>query len=224
MNQTKPGQSQPHRPTPPQQGLGKSPVELGGNQAAGDNKPQSIGQHLDGALNFIADSLFGGSTESPAKDDSSSKDSNNLFANALKGEKSKNSELSNELKKQKQLSMHKEMQMREVFDLEKKKSAETIKQIKQELELLIKDMKNVDKSVQTAVFQEETNPGTYHVSFFTQLRNFLVLLRKRMKEGATWAQTWNTKRHKSKFAQNSSKYGSKYMFGQEGQGLTRQSG
>lgn len=208
----------------------KSPVEMGGNQQAGQ-KPLSLGEHMDGALNFIADSLFGGgdasSSSSSGQSDSnpsSSSSSNSLFAEALRKEQNKNSELQTEMKKQQHQAKHKEMQLTEVFDLEKKKSQEMIKQIKQELELLIKDMKNVDQSIHTAVFQEEVNPGTYHVSFFTKLRNFLILLRKRVKESGTWLQMFQSKKGKSKYQQNSKKYGSQYMFGQEGQGLTRQNG
>lgn len=225
---SKPSSNQSFAPKPQPKVMRQSPVELGGAKSDGNNKPLSLSQHLDGALNFIADSLFGGSTESPASDNNSTdnaQDNNtNLFAKALKQEQEKSAETNAELKKQKHLHMHKEMQMKEIFDLDKKKSEETIKQIKNELSLLIKEIKNVDQSVQTAVFQEEVDPGTYHVNFFVKLRNFLILLRRRVKEGATWMQTWHGKKQKSKFMQNSAKYGSKYMFGQEGQGLSRQTG
>lgn len=210
FGQQKPGPSTSHH-----QGM-KSPIEVGGNQAPPD-KPLTLGEHLNGVLNFVADSLFGSTGQD------SSQDSNSSFADALR-KKQKESESNPELKKQKHLARHKELQMTEVYDLEKRKSQELIAQIKKELELLVKEIKTVDSSVQTAVFQEETNPGTYHVNFFTQLRNFLILLRRRVKDGATWLSMFQSKKQKSHYMKMSKKYGSQYMFGQEGQGLTRQNG
>jgi hypothetical protein len=83
---------------------------------------------------------------------------------------------------------------------------------------------HVDQSVHTAVFTGSGEAGQYYENFFTQMRNFLILLTKRVKEGNTWLQTFNSKKGKSVYQQNSAKYGSQYQFGQEGQGLTRQSG
>lgn len=209
----------------------QSPIETGGSKSGTDGQPQSLAEHLDGALNFIADSLFSGgsssSTSSPSQNNSPDQVPNsgsNPFAEALKKSQESNDEKDAELKKQKHLMRHTELQQKEVFNLELEKSKKVIESIKVELQLLIKEIKNVDNSVKTAVFMEEVSPGTYHVNFFTQLRNFLVLLRKRVREGATWAQMFQSKKQKSKYAQNSAKYGSKYMFGQEGQGLTRQNG
>ncbi len=209
--------------------LGRSPIEMG-NKPSGD--AQSLGEHLDGALNFVADSLFGfgGDHTTPSSDTNKSSDtsSNNPFANALKQEQEKSGSLEEQLKKQQHLAKHKEMQMTEVFDLEKKKSEQMIKQIKEELAQLVKEINkmsgHVDQSVHTAVFQGTGETGKYYENFFAQLRNFLILLTKRVKEGNTWLQAFNSKKGKSKYQQNSKKYGSQYQFGQEGQGLTRQTG
>lgn len=220
---------QAHKP-PAINPFAQSPIEVGGNKASA-GQPQSLGEHLDGALNFVADSLFsfGNDHSSSANSNNQSSDSgSNPFAEALKREQEKNSEMSDELSKQKHLAKHKEMQMTEVFDLEKKKSEQMIKQIKEELAQLVKEITkmsgHVDQSVHTAVFQGSGEAGKYYENFFTQLRNFLVLLTKRVKEGNTWLQTFHSKKHKSLYMQNSAKYGSQYQFGQEGQGLTRQSG
>jgi hypothetical protein len=210
----------------------QNPFELGGSQGqpkGPKEKPLSLGEHFDAALNYVADSLFGfgGGSDSSNKDDNSKDSGSNPFANALKKEQSKNEELQKEMKKKAHVAKMKEMNQTEVFNLEKKKSEEMIKQIKNELSQLIKEMKkmsgNVDQSIHTAVFQGTGETGQYYENFFTQLRNFLVLLTKRMKEGNTWLETFNKKKYKSKFQKNSAKYGSQYMFGQE-HSITRQSG
>jgi len=239
MNKVTPHQQGGFKPSHTQTNpFGQSPIEMGGAQSKNTSQspaeqPLTLGEHFDGALDFVADSLFGGSMTHGSSDDSSDNDSgssssNNPFAEALKREQGKNSEMSTEMKKQQHLAKHKEMQLTEVFDIEKKKSEQLIKQIKEELLALIHQMKNlgqaVDQSIHTATFQDDPNPGTYHVNFFTQLRNFLVLLTKRVREGNTWMQTFQGKKHKSKYMQNSQQYGSQYQFGQEGQGLTRQAG
>lgn len=218
-----------HKPTatPSRQStIGQSPIEMGGNKNQSGTKPLSLSEHLDGALNFVADSLFGFGGDGTAANRSN--DSNNPFAEALKKEQGKNSDIQNQLDKQKHLAKHKELQMTEVFDLEKKKSEQAIRQIKEELAQLINQIGtmsgNVDQSIHTAVFQGTGEKGKYYENFFTQLRNFLILLTKRVKEGNTWLQTFHGKKHKSKYQQNSAQYGSQYMFGQEGQGMTRQNG
>jgi hypothetical protein len=211
--------------------FGQSPIELGGSKAA-PNKALTLGEHLDGALNFVADSLFGfgsDASSSNSKDSSSdSNSSNNPFAEALKKEQEKNSELSEQMKKQKHQAQHKEMQMTEVFDLEKKKSEQLIRQIKEELAQLVVELNkmggNVDQSIQTAIASGNGEAGKYYENFFVQLRNFLVLLTKRVKEGNTWLQAFNSKKGKSLYERNSAQYGSQYQFGQEGHGLVRSSG
>lgn len=234
---TKPGQApQSHRP-PTINPFGNSPIEMGGSKGSisNNNKPESLSEHIDGALNFVADSLFGfgGDNSTPSSsasqsDSNSDSGGNNMFADALKKEQNKNSELSEQMKDQKHLAKHKEMQMTEVFDLEKKQSEQMIRQIKEELGQLVKEIHKmsgqVDQSIHTAVFQGTGEKGKYYENFFSQLRNFLILLTKRVKEGNTWLQTFKGKKGKSVYQQNSSKYGSQYQFGQEGQGLTRQSG
>lgn len=212
----------------------KSPVEVGNSQS---QKPQSLSEHLDGALSYAFDSLFGSGnstsgSSSPKQEDTTSETSTststNPFAEALKKSQEQNKEKDDELKKVKHKALHEKMQMTEVFDLEKKKSEETIKQIKKQLNQLIKEMKkmstNVDQSIHTAVFQGDDESGKYYETFFEKLLSFLVLLTKRVKEGNNWLQMFNSKKGKSKYQQNSKKYGSQYMFAQEGQGLTRQTG
>ncbi|MEO8581696.1 MAG: DUF5660 family protein [Patescibacteria group bacterium] len=226
------GQSQQSHKPPAVNPFANSLIEMGGSKRS-DNKSQTLGEHIDASLDFVADSLFGfggdnNSSNSKQSDNTSDNGGNNLFADALKKEQEKNGEMSEEMKKQKHLAQHKEMQMTEVFDLEKKKSEQMITQIKEELGQLVNEIAkmsgNVDQSVHTAVFQGKGEAGKYYENFFTQLRNFLVLLTKRVKEGNTWMQAFHGKKNKSLFMQNSAKYGSQYQFGQEGQGLTRQSG
>ncbi len=208
----------------------KALLETGGTQTK-TKKTDGLGDHVDGTLHYIADSFFGSSNTSSSpdttKDSSSNKnpEQNTSFAEAMqKQQKEHATELETEKKKATHLQRHKEMQMTEVFNAEQETTKRLIQEINTELDLLVKEIKLVDNSVKTAVFMEEVDPGTYHVTFFQKLRNFLILMRKRVKESNTWLKMFQGKKAKGRYWKNAKKHGSKYMFGQEGQGLTRQNG
>ncbi len=228
--QNKPATNQkPHSSVSPR---AQSPIEVGGSQNG--QSPSTIGEHLNSTLNFIADSFFStgnasSSTPSEQSNDSSSSSSNTgSFAEALRQEQEKNTELSGNLNKQK-LKAHKDqMDMKEIFSMEKMKTEESIRQIKEQLNTLMLEIKalgqNVNSSVQTAIFQDEVEPGVGQQHFLQKLLSHLARLVRDAKNANNWLQEYHGKKSKSVYQQNSQKYGSQYQFGQEGQGLTRQSG
>lgn len=234
MNQVKTNPFQSNKPAKPPafKPFKQDPLELGGSNGKSPlPENPTLGDLFDNRMNYIADSLFSSSdkpTDPANKDRQSEESSGNPFADALKREQGKNQDLTKQLDKQKHLSQHNEMKMKEIYDLDKRKSEETIKQIKNELGQLIKELAkmgaNVDQSIHTATFQGRGETGQYYENFFAKLRNFLMLLTKKVREGNSWMQTFNSKKGKSVYQKNSAKYGSQYMFGSEGQGFVRQNG
>lgn len=224
MNQKQASQPKGQAPVSPRV---KSPVEVGGNQG---QQPATLSEHLHGTLNFIADSFFSSGNASSGTDNNqdSSASSSNPFAEALRKKQEENEQLQKTIKDQQHLAKHKEMNMTEIFDLDKKKTEESIRQIKEQLNELMLQIKalgqNVNQSVQTAVFQDEVDPGVGNENFLIKLLNTLVRMVKDAKNANNWLQEFHGKKSKSVYQQNSKKYGSQYQFGQEGQGLTRQSG
>jgi hypothetical protein len=88
------------------------------------------------------------------------------------------------------------MQMTEVFNLREAKDKELIKQLQEQLRSLAKEMKTLDGSVKTAIHSDVVDPGTYHVHFFQQLLNFVILMRKRVQEANTWIENFNSRSKK----------------------------
>lgn len=87
----------------------------------------------------------------------------------------------------------------EVFLQEELRTKKALEKIRQELVLLVEDIKQFRAELAIATQQRVVNPGiqgTYHYNFFNQLRNFIVLLRQQVKSARTWLHTSNGKKQK----------------------------
>lgn len=87
----------------------------------------------------------------------------------------------------------------DVFDSQKKRVKEELEKTRQELAMLSKEIAKMRKDVDIATFQQVAEPGTkgtYYISFFQQLRSFIMLLRQRIKSAQTWATQMNAKKKK----------------------------
>jgi len=96
---------------------------------------------------------------------------------------------------------HREIQQTEVYDRHKVETDRQIKQILAELEALVKDLDDADRSAreaQIAVMQGAVQPGEYHVTFFQKLLKVIVMLRQRVKESATWLSQFNSRKSAQK--------------------------
>lgn len=174
-----------------------------------------------GMVNDAMAAIFGtNSTTQPAEQTNPSENVTNPFAKAFE----QNSKLEKErtdmdLEKQRAVR-HKEMQMTEVFNVREAKDKELIKQLQEQLRALAKEIKIMDGSVKTAIHSDVVDPGTYHVHFFQQLLNFVVLLRKRVQEANTWIENFNSRSKKQGAFWNqvySKQGGTAYMMSQEHQ-------
>jgi len=173
-------------------------------------------------MNDAMSAIFGAGTSSPSSSepDTANKDSQNPFAKAMEQNSLLEKERSDmDLDKQRAVR-HKEMQMTEVFNLREAKDKEVIKQLQAQLRALAKEVKQLDASTQTAIHSDIVDPGTYHVHFFQQLLNFVILMRKRVHEANTWIENFNSRSKKqghfwSQVA--SKKGGTAYLMSQEHQ-------
>lgn len=190
--------------------------EIGGttlNTAA--SIPGGMVNDAMGAI-FGTNSIPPSSTENQAQPDTA----RNPFAAALETNARMDKERKEmELEKQRAVR-HKEMQMTEVFNLREAKDKELIKQLQEQLRSLAKEIKTLDGSTKTAIHSDVVDPGTYHVHFFQQLLNFVILMRKRVQEANTWIENFNS-RHKKQGAFWSQvankKGGTAYLMSQEHQ-------
>jgi hypothetical protein len=88
-----------------------------------------------------------------------------------------------------------------VFSQREKRVTEEIEKTRQELKFLAHEIAQLHKDVDLAVTQPVVHPGkdgTYYLSFFQQLRAFIMLLRQKVQSARTWAQQMQTKQAKKK--------------------------
>jgi hypothetical protein len=89
----------------------------------------------------------------------------------------------------------------ELFNSREKRVKEEIDKLRAELKMLVKEVGQLNKSVEITLMTEVVHPGqsgTYYISFFQQLRSFIVLLRQHVRSANTWATQMHTKGQKKK--------------------------
>jgi hypothetical protein len=91
--------------------------------------------------------------------------------------------------------------LRDVFDAKEKRVLEQLEETRNELKKLMQDVAKLSQDLDietTKVVVSAGQEGKYHISFFQQLRNFIMLLRKRVQSARTWMQQSAAKQAKKK--------------------------
>lgn len=111
------------------------------------------------------------------------------------------------LKKQKKDALRKKLHdqvnpvdTHELFKAKEERNKKELEQVRNELRLLIEEIKGLNQDIENAVGQNISSPGTedaaYHNNFFHQLRAFIMLLRQKVKSARSWAQQMSAKGQK----------------------------
>jgi hypothetical protein len=99
---------------------------------------------------------------------------------------------------QRETQQEKRIQPREQINALAHQDAETIKRqiaaVRQELLSLAKSISNLHQEVQSAVFTEPIDPGVYHVNFFEQLKQMLIILRQQVEDSCVWLQSFQSRK------------------------------
>lgn len=88
-----------------------------------------------------------------------------------------------------------------LFDSKEKRVKEELEKTRKELKALVREVQELYKEVDIATTQQIVNPGqdgTYYISFFQQLRAFIMFLRQKVHSARTWAQQMHAKSSKRK--------------------------
>jgi hypothetical protein len=88
-----------------------------------------------------------------------------------------------------------------VFDAQQNRVAKELEKTRQELKMLAKELAHLRMDIDIEVTKVIVNPGrqgTYYISFFQQLRQFIMLLRQKVRSARTWLQQSQAKKKKSK--------------------------
>lgn len=87
-----------------------------------------------------------------------------------------------------------------VFDQEKLKTAKALEKIRQNLALLVDDVKQLRRELANATQQRVVDPGItgiYHYNFFNHLQDTIDLARQEIKSASTCLRIFNGKQHKA---------------------------
>lgn len=92
-----------------------------------------------------------------------------------------------------------------VYSAREEKVKQEIDKLRTELQGLAKDIAAFHKEVEVTLMTEVSNPGQdgkYYLTFFQQLRSFIMLLRQKISSARTWATQLHSKKKKKsgKFA------------------------
>jgi hypothetical protein len=99
---------------------------------------------------------------------------------------------------------------------EEASSKEEIIFIRKEIQSIAKIAGDLAKEFEIAATQAPTNPGIYHKNFFSQLRSFLILMRKRIQDSKEWLSTTNARTSKRGYYWSQvGQSGTKYMLSSE---------
>jgi hypothetical protein len=90
---------------------------------------------------------------------------------------------------------------KEVFDSQARQVAADLEHTRQEIKFMIKEFAALRMDVDIAAMKQVVQPGrqgTYYISYFQQLRQFIQLLRKQIKSARTWMQQSQAKNKKKR--------------------------
>lgn len=93
------------------------------------------------------------------------------------------------------------VEAKDVFDAREERVKKEIDSIRHELKMLSQEVIAFDKEVELTIISNVAEPGLegkYYFSFFQKLREFIMLLRKRIHSARTWATTMQSKKKKKK--------------------------
>ena len=89
--------------------------------------------------------------------------------------------------------------MHAVYDAREKQVKREIDQLRAELKLLSKEVGAFHKEIEVTLQSEVAHPGQtgkYYLTFFRELRHFIMLLRQKIHSARTWATQFHTKQSK----------------------------
>jgi len=89
----------------------------------------------------------------------------------------------------------------DIFSARQEEVARTLNETRQEIKALAREIDKLNRDISLAVDQAIVEPGTdgaYYVSFLQKLRNFIMLLRQKVKSASAWAKQAQSKKAKQK--------------------------
>lgn len=93
------------------------------------------------------------------------------------------------------------VEQKDVFNARKEQIKQEIQSIRHELNLLIQELTAFKNEISIELMSNVVDPGDqgkYHLTFYQKLREFIMLLRKKVHSTRTWAHTFSSKKSRQR--------------------------
>lgn len=110
---------------------------------------------------------------------------------------------------------HKSNESKVLFSFADESLKREINGVRQELQMLVASMDQVEKQVEMAMMDNIVDGGLYHLNYFQKLKTWIKFMRKSLQDGSAWLQMTSNRKSKGYFWGQEAKSGSKYSMSSE---------
>ena len=119
--------------------------------------------------------------------------------------------------KERAFQHQKQQEQQVVFSMADEKVRQELAGVRQELEMLVKSMGKVQKTIESAVIENVVDPGVYHLNYYRKLKELIIFMRKSLDDASSWLSVSSGRKGKGYYWGQVSKSGTKYSMSQERQ-------
>lgn len=117
--------------------------------------------------------------------------------------------------KERAFHTHKAQENKVLFSYADESLKKEIDGVRQELQMLVATMGEVEQQVEQAMMDNIVDGGVYHLNYFHKLKEWIKFMRKSLQDGSAWLQMASGRKSKGYFWTQESKSGSKYSMSSE---------
>lgn len=106
--------------------------------------------------------------------------------------------------------VHKAQETKVLFSHADESLRKEIDGVRQELQMLVASMDQIEKQVEVAMMDNIVEGGLYHLNYFQKLKTWLKFMRKSLQDGSAWLEMSSGRKSKGYFWTQEAKSGNKY--------------
>jgi len=111
--------------------------------------------------------------------------------------------------------VHKSQESKVLFSHADESLRKEIEGVRQELQMLVATMGDVEQQVEQAMMDNIVDGGVYHLNYFHKLKQWIKFMRKSLEDSSAWLQMSGGRKSKGYFWTQDTKSGSKYSMSSE---------
>lgn len=111
--------------------------------------------------------------------------------------------------------VHKAQETKVLFSYADESLRKEIDGVRQELQMLVATMGQVEQTIEAAMMDNIVDGGVYHLNYFQKLKTWIRFMRKSLEDSSAWLQMSGGRKSKGYYWTQESKSGSKYSMSSE---------